>query len=399
MTTTYAERWSAAMMANYGIPPLMLVRGAGTRVWDCDGREYLDLVGGIAVNALGHAHPAVVEAVSAQVARLGHTSNLVATEPALALAERLLALLDPGAARGGRVFFANSGTEANEAALKLGRRTGRQVVVAADGGFHGRTFGSLSITGQQGKRTPFEPLVPEARFVPYGDSAALQAAVGDDTAAVFLEPVQGENGVVVPPAGYLTAARDITSRAGSLLVIDEVQTGVGRTGSWFAHQGDEVRPDVVTLAKGLGGGLPIGACVAFGPAAQLLGPGSHGSTFGGNPVCAAAALAVLDTIEGEDLLARATESGHALAAGIEALESPLVSYVRGRGLLLGVVLQASVARELEVAARAQGLLVNATSADVVRLAPPLVLDDADVAVALDRLAAALAAVTADGVTT
>ncbi len=390
-TTTYTERWNAALMGNYGTPPLTLVRGRGTRVWDDAGREYLDLVAGIAVNALGHAHPAVVGAVSAQVAVLGHTSNLVMNEPTVRLAERLLALLDPAGTRGGRVFFANSGTEANEAAFKLARRTGRGTVVAGDGGFHGRSMGALSITGQEGKRTPFAPLVPGAQFVPYGDAAALAAAVDEDTAAVFLEPVQGENGVVVPPAGYLAAAREITSRAGALLVLDEIQTGIGRTGAWFAHQGEGVLPDVVTLAKGLGGGLPIGACVAFGPAAGLLGPGSHGSTFGGNPVCAAAALAVLDTIEAEGLVAHAATVGGRLAAGIEGLEHPLVSYVRGRGLLLGVVLTAPVAPELEAAARERGLLVNAATADVVRLAPALMLSDADVAVALERFAAALAA--------
>ena len=389
MTSTYAERWSAAMMANYGIPPLTLVRGAGTRVWDAEDREYLDLVAGIAVNALGHAHPAVVEAVSRQVATLGHTSNLVVNEPALVLAERLLTLLDPGGSRGGRVFFANSGTEANEAALKLSRRTGKATVVAAEGGFHGRTMGALSVTGQQGKRTPFEPLLPGVRFVPYGDTAALTGAVDTDTAALFLEPVQGEYGVVVPPAGYLSAARDITCAAGALLVIDEVQTGIGRTGGWFAHQHDDVQPDVVTLAKGLGGGMPIGACVAFGPAAALLGPGSHGSTFGGNPVCAAAALAVLDTIESDNLIKHAAAAGRALAAGIEALDHPLVSHVRGRGLMLGVVLRADVSARVEVAARGVGLLVNAATPDVVRLVPPLILSDDDVVIALERLAAAL----------
>jgi acetylornithine aminotransferase len=396
MTSTYAERWSGAMMPNYGIPPLTLVRGAGTRVWDADDREYLDLVAGIAVNALGHAHPAVVEAVSRQVAQLGHTSNLVVNEPALQLAERLLSLLDPEGARGGRVFFANSGTEANEAALKLSRRTGRTTVVAADGGFHGRTMGALSITGQQGKRTPFEPLLPGVRFVPYGDAAALAAAVDTDTAAVFLEPVQGEYGVVVPPAGYLGAAREIASAAGALLVLDEVQTGIGRTGAWFAHQLDDISPDVVTLAKGLGGGLPIGACVAFGTAAGLLGPGSHGSTFGGNPVCAAAALAVLDTIENDNLIKHAAEAGRALAAGIEALDHPLVSHVRGRGLMLGVVLRADVSARVEVAARGVGLLVNAATPGVVRLVPPLILSDDDVTLAVELLAAALDATNESG---
>jgi acetylornithine aminotransferase len=396
VTSTFTERWSGAMMPNYGTPPLTLVRGAGTRVWDADGREYLDLVAGIAVNALGHAHPAVVEAVSTQVARLGHTSNLVGNEPALRLAERLLSLLDPGGARGGRVFFANSGTEANEAALKLSRRTGRTTVVAADGGFHGRTMGALSITGQQGKRTPFEPLLAGVRFVPYGDTAALAGAVDTDTAAVFLEPVQGEYGVVVPPAGYLGAAREIASAAGALLVLDEVQTGIGRTGVWFAHQLDDVQPDVLALAKGLGGGLPIGACIAFGAAAELLGPGSHGSTFGGNPVCAAAALAVLDTIENDNLIKHAAQAGRELAAGVEALDHPLVSHVRGRGLMLGVVLRADVSARVEVAARGVGLLVNAATPGVVRLVPPLILSDDDVTLAVQLLAAALDATNESG---
>ncbi|GAB3958989.1 hypothetical protein GCM10027614_77610 [Micromonospora vulcania] len=259
--STLAQRWTQSMMDNYGTPPLALVSGAGAVVVDDAGREYLDLVGGIAVNALGHAHPAVVAAVSKQVATLGHVSNLYVAEPPVALAELLLAL----AGRPGRVFFANSGAEANEAAFKLSRRTGRTQVVATRGGFHGRTMGALALTGQPAKADPFRPLPGEVTHVDYGDVAALEAAVTDATAMVILEPIQGENGVVVPPAGYLAAARRITSRHGALLVLDEVQTGVGRTGHWFAHQAEGVEPDVVTLAKGLGGGLPIGACLAFGP--------------------------------------------------------------------------------------------------------------------------------------
>ncbi len=394
--TSYQERWSGALMDNYGTPPLTLVRGEGVRVWDDTGREYLDLVAGIAVNVLGHAHPAVVDAVSRQVATLGHTSNLVVNEPTVQLAERLLALLDPSGARGGRVFFANSGAEANEAALKLSRRTGRTGLVSTDGGFHGRTTGALSLTGQPAKREPFAPLVPGVEFVPYGDAAALTAAVTEDTAAVVLEPIQGESGVVLPPAGYLAAARELTRAAGALLVLDEVQTGIGRTGTWFAHQAEGIEPDVVTLAKGLGGGLPLGACVAFGDAAAYLGPGSHGSTFGGNPVCAAAALAVLDTLERDGLVERAARVGGRLAADLEGLGHPLVSHVRGRGLMLGVVLTAPVAREVEVAAREQGLLVNAPAPDVVRLVPALVLTESDASLALTRLAAALDAVAGAG---
>ena len=363
------DRWAHSVMATYAPPPLALVRGEGAQVWDDLGRDYVDLVGGIAVNVLGHAHPAVVEAVSRQIATLGHVSNLVANEPAARLAERLLDLTG----RDGRVFFCNSGAEANEAAFKLARRTGRPAVVAAEGSFHGRTMGALALTGQPAKRAPFEPLPGGVTFVPYGDEAALRSAVGSWTAAVFLEPVLGEGGVIPAPAGYLAAARSVTAQQGALLVVDEVQTGLGRTGSWFASTGTE--PDVMTLAKGLGGGLPIGACVAFGEAAQLLGPGQHGSTFGGNPVACAAALAVLETIEKEGLCERAEQLGQRLRRGIAALGHPLVEHVRGAGLMLGVVLTAPAAAAVEIAARDRGFLVNTVAPDVVRLLPPLVLTD------------------------
>ena len=365
------SRWSDVMMPSYGEPTLTLVRGDGATVWDDAGNSYVDLVAGIAVNALGHAHPAVVAAVSRQVATLGHTSNLVANEPSLRLAERLLALTG----RDGRVFFANSGAEANEAAFKMARRTGRPSVVAADGAFHGRTMGALALTGQPAKRAPFEPLPGGVSFVPYGDAAALAAAVDGSTAAVVLEPVLGEGGVVPAPAGYLETAREVTRASGALLVLDEVQTGIGRTGAWFAHQAAGVEPDVLTLAKGLGGGLPVSACLAFGDAAALLLPGQHGTTFGGNPVSCAAALAVLDTIEADGLLERAESLGKALSAGISGLGHPLVATVRGAGLMLGVVLTAPVAAEVETAARRHGFLVNAVAPDVVRLVPPLVLTD------------------------
>ncbi|HEX2299189.1 MAG TPA: acetylornithine transaminase, partial [Pseudonocardiaceae bacterium] len=275
-------RWQAALMNNYGTPPLTLARGAGAEVWDVDGRRYLDLLGGIAVNALGHAHPAVVRAVTEQIGTLGHVSNLYITEPVLILAETLLDLL--GATESGRVLFCNSGAEANEAAFKIARRTGRPKIVSTHGAFHGRTMGALALTGQPPKREPFEPMPPGVEFVPYGDASALDAAVDEQTAAVFLEPIQGESGVVIPPAGYLQSARKLTAAQGALLVLDEVQTGIGRTGSWFVHQAVGVTPDVVTLAKGLGGGLPIGACIGVGTAAALLEPGQHGTTFGGNPV-------------------------------------------------------------------------------------------------------------------
>ncbi|HTF11890.1 MAG TPA: acetylornithine transaminase [Asanoa sp.] len=376
---TLIDRWQRSMMDNYGTPPLALVRGTGAVVTDEAGRSYVDMFGGIAVNALGHAHPAVVEAVSRQVATLGHVSNLFVAEPPVALAELLLAL----AGRPGRVFLCNSGAEANEAAFKLSRLTGRGHVVATEGGFHGRTMGALALTGQPAKVDPFRPLPGEVTHVPFGDAAALAAAVTAETAMVILEPIQGENGVVVPPPGYLAAAREITTKHGALLVLDEVQTGIGRTGHWFAHQADGVEPDVITLAKGLGGGLPLGACVAFGPAGDLLAPGQHGTTFGGNPVSCAAALAVIGTIANEGLLDSVKRVGERLRRGIEALDHPLVAEVRGAGLLLGIVLTEPVSGELAGRLRDAGFLVNPVQPNAIRLAPPLILtaDQADAFVA------------------
>ncbi|NJP66883.1 acetylornithine transaminase [Streptomyces spiramenti] len=367
-------RWQGALMDNYGTPRIPLVRGEGARLWDADGKVYLDFLGGIAVNSLGTAHPAVVEAVSRQVATLGHVSNLFTAEPPVALAERLLAL----AGRPGTVYFSNSGAEANEAALKIGRRTGRTHMVAADGGFHGRTMGALALTGQPAKQTPFLPLPGEVTHVPYGDVDALRAAVTEETALFVVEPVQGENGVVPAPDGYLAAAREITRATGTLLVADEIQTGIGRTGHWFATGAAGVEPDVITLAKGLGGGLPIGATLAFGPAAHLLTAGQHGSTFGGNPVSCAAALAVLDTIENEGLLAHVRETGQRLRSAVEGLSHPLVHHVRGSGLLLGIVLNEPVAPRVQQAAQDAGFLVNAVAPDVVRLAPPLIVGKSEV---------------------
>ncbi|OBH90935.1 acetylornithine aminotransferase [Mycobacterium scrofulaceum] len=375
------QRWEAVMMNNYGTPPLALASGDGAVVTDVDGNTYLDLLGGIAVNVLGHRHPAVIEAVTHQMATLGHTSNLYASEPGIALAEELVALLGAEA----RAFFCNSGTEANEVAFKLSRLTGRTKLVAAQGGFHGRTMGSLALTGQPSKQAPFEPLPGYVTHVPYGDADALAAAVDDATAAVFLEPIMGEGGVVVPPEGYLRAARDITARHGALLVLDEVQTGMGRSGAFFAHQHDGITPDVVTMAKGLGGGLPIGACLAVGPAADLMTPGLHGSTFGGNPICAAAARAVLRVIAEKDLTRHAEVLGRSIRHGIEALNHPLIDHVRGRGLLQGLVLTAPRAKEAETAARAAGFLVNAAAPDVIRLAPPLIVTEEQ----LDGFVAAL----------
>ncbi len=368
------QRWDAVMMNNYGTPLVALASGEGAVVTDVDGKTYLDLLGGIAVNVLGHRHPAIIEAVTHQMATLGHTSNFYATEPGIALAEELAALLEAPA----RVFFCNSGTEANEVAFKMSRLTGRTKLVAAQGGFHGRTMGSLALTGQPSKQAPFEPLPGYVTHVPYGDVDALAGAVDDATAAVFLEPIMGESGVVVPPEGYLVAARDITARHGALLVLDEVQTGMGRTGKFFAHQHDGITPDVVTMAKGLGGGLPIGACLAVGPAADLLTPGLHGSTFGGNPVCTAAALAVLRVLAADGLVGRAEVLGKSVRHGIEALGHPLIDHVRGRGLLWGIALTAPRAKDVEAAARDAGFLINAPAPDVIRLAPPLIITEAQI---------------------
>ena len=385
--STLLDRWQAVMMDNYGTPPVALVSGDGAVVTDENGKTYIDFLAGIAVNILGHRHPAVIEAVTAQLNTLGHVSNLYATEPGVALAEALVGQLPADAPA--RVFFCNSGAEANEVAFKLTRLTGRTNIVAAQNSFHGRTMGSLALTGQPAKRAPFEPLPGEVTFVPYGDADALAAAVTDQTAAVFLEPIQGEGGVVVPPAGYLAAAREITRAHGALLVLDEVQTGVGRTGTFYAHAHDGITPDVVTLAKGLGGGLPIGACLAIGPAAGLMTPGMHGSTFGGNPVCTAAALAVVGVLRDDGLIERADTLGKTLAHGIEALGHPLVDHVRGRGLLRGVVLTAQKAKAVETAAREAGYLVNAAAPDVVRLAPPLIITDAQIDAFVSALPAIL----------
>lgn len=389
------DRWEAVMMNNYGTPPLALVGGDGAVVTDADGKRYLDLLGGIAVNLLGHRNRAVIEAVTTQLETLGHTSNLYATEPGIALAEQLVAHLGTSEASEAtgdvtaRAFFCNSGTEANEVAFKITRLTGRTKVVAAQGAFHGRTMGSLALTGQPTKQAPFEPLPGNITHVPYGDAEALAAAVDDSTAAVFLEPIMGEGGVVVPPAGYLAKARELTTKHGALLVLDEVQTGVGRTGAFYAHQHDGITPDIVTLAKGLGGGLPIGACLAVGAAGDLLTPGLHGSTFGGNPVCTAAALAVLKELADKDLVNRAGVLGKTLSHGIEELGHPLVDRVRGKGLLQGIVLTAPTAKTVETAARDAGFLVNAAAADVVRLAPPLILTEDQIDQFLTALPAVL----------
>src|SRR5580693_7875789 len=381
------KRFETAMMLNYGTPPLALARGEGSRVWDADGNRYLDLIAGIAVSALGHAHPAIVAAVTAQVGKIAHTSNLFVHEPGVLLAEKLRGLLHADA----RVFFCNSGTEANEAALKVVRRKQgkeRPVIVAADHSFHGRTMGALAITGKESIRAPFAPFGFDVRWVEYGDAAALAQAVDGQTAAVVLEPTQGEGGVIPAPAGYLAAARAACDAAGALLVLDEIQSGIGRTGAWFSHQAEGVTPDVLTLAKGLGGGLPIGACVGFGDSATALQPGDHGSTFGGNPIACAAALAVLDTIEGADLLKNVKHVGEVLANGIEAIDHPALKGVRGSGLWLAAVLNGNQAVAVTTAARQAGFLVNAVQPDAVRIAPPLILTEAEA----DEFTAALPAI-------
>ena len=365
------ERYTRSVMNTFGKPRLVLTRGEGPYVWDADDKKYLDLLGGLAVNALGHAHPALVEAVTTQLSTLGHVSNFFATEPQVRLAEWLLGLFEVD----GRVFFTNSGAEANEAAFKLTRRTGRTHVVSTEGSFHGRTMGALALTSKAAYREPFEPLPGEVTFVPYGDTQALADAVTDSTAAVVLEPVQGEAGVVIPPADYLANARRITTDHGALLWIDEVQTGMGRTGVWLEHAGpahDEVDPDIVTLAKGLAGGIPIGACIALRECGQLLQPGNHGNTFGGNPVAAAAALAVIETIEKEGLLENAKQVGSLVCEG---LRDDRVIEIRGRGLLIGLDLSEPVAAQVSAVALERGFIVNDPAPNRIRLAPPLVLTE------------------------
>lgn len=369
----WKDRYADSLMNTFGPPKLTLVRGEGAHVWDADGNEYVDLLGGIAVNALGHNHPALVAAVTEQLGTLGHISNFFTSPQQVELAERLVSLLGAGPAK---VFFTNSGTEANEAAFKLTRRTGRTHVVVAEGAFHGRTMGALALTAKEAYRTPFEPLPGEVTFVPFGDADALAAAVTGRTAAILLEPMQGEAGVVVPPEGYLVAARRIADEHGALLWLDEVQTGMGRTGQWFAHHRTGVVPDVVTVAKGLGGGFPIGACIGVGAAGDLLEPGNHGTTFGGNPVACAAALAVIRTIEAEGLLERVTVLGQKIRDGLAA--DPRVAEVRGEGLLIGLDLVADASADVAAAALARGFIINNPTPARIRLAPPLVLTDDDV---------------------
>jgi acetylornithine/N-succinyldiaminopimelate aminotransferase len=370
-------RFRDAMFSYAPTPLKVLARGEGARVWDVDGVEYLDFLAGIAVNALGHAHPVFVDAVSRQAATLAHISNYFASEPQLELAERLKRLTG-----GDRVFFCNSGTEAMEAAIKVARRTGRPRILALEKSFHGRTTGALSITGKPAMREPFEPLMPGPEFLP-STIEALEAAIGPDVAAVVFEPIKGEAGVLDLPEGYLRRARELTAEHGALLILDEIQTGAGRTGEWFAFQAEGALPlgagpDIVALAKGIGGGFPIGALVAFGAAGDLLKPGDHGTTFGGNPLATATANAVLGEIERADLVGNARAMGERIRAGLATLAHPAVTDVSGRGLLIGIGLAGPWANAVATRALELGLIINAAAEDRIRLAPPLTIDGADV---------------------
>jgi len=361
------------MQNNYGVPPITLVKGEGIEVWDEKGKRYLDFLGGIATNILGHAHPAIVKAVTQQVNQLTHISNLYVHTPGVELAEKLRDLTNDSNAR---IFFCNSGAEANEAAIKISRLTGRTRIIAADGGFHGRTTGALSITGQSSKREPFEPLLPDVSFVPFGDVPAMRKAVSKRTALVILEAIQGENGVVVPPAGYLREVRAICDKTGTLFAIDAVQTGMGRTGEWFGFEHEGIAPDIITLAKGLGGGLPLGAMITLGEKTPAFKPGEHGSTFGGNPISCAAAIAAIDFIVKKGILERVAVSGEYLKSQLAKISG--VTQVRGRGLLLGIVLEANIAAAVAAKAATNGLLVNAPSKNVIRIAPALIVSKSEI---------------------
>ena len=370
---TMINRWSNSVQNNYGSPSIALVKGKGIVVTDADGKQYLDFLGGIATNILGHAHPAIVKAVTKQVSILSHVSNFYVHPNALELAEKLASMTGD---KGAKVFFCQSGAEANEAALKLSRRTGKVRVVAAQGAFHGRTMGALSLTGQPSKREPFLPLVKGVKHVPYGDIEAMRKAVTKKTAMVIIEPIMGEAGVIVPPADYLQELRALCDAKGALLVIDAVQTGMGRTGDWFGYEYSGITPDVITLAKGLGGGLPLGAMIALGKAADLFQPGDHGSTFGGNPVTTAAGLAVIKFIESQKLLKKVEKQGAYLMQELALI--PGVSEVRGAGLLLGIELESLKSSDVAIALQKSGVLVNAANPTTIRLAPALIVTDVQI---------------------
>jgi acetylornithine aminotransferase len=367
------NRWNSVVQNNYGTPSIALTKGKGIVVTDADGNSYLDFLGGIATSILGHAHPAIVKAVSKQVSTLGHISNFYAHPNAITLAEKLVAMTGE---KNAKVFFCQSGAEANEAAFKLSRRTGKVRVVAAQGAFHGRTMGALSLTGQPSKREPFLPLIKGVKHVPYGDIEAMRKAISKKTAMVIIEPIMGEAGVIVPPADYLQQLRAICDDKGALLVIDAVQTGMGRTGDWFGYEYSGITPDVITLAKGLGGGLPLGAMIALGKAADLFAPGDHGSTFGGNPVTTAAGLAAIDVIESKKLLNKIKQQGDYLIQELALI--PGVKEVRGAGLLIGIELERLKASEIATAMRDAGVLVNAANPTTIRIAPALIVTDAQI---------------------
>lgn len=371
------ELWESTMVATYGVPTLTLVKGKGAVLTDVAGKKYLDFLGGIATSVVGHAHPKIVSAIKKQAETLTHISNLYMHPSALTLASELISLSGDSSAR---VFFCNSGAEANEAALKLSRKTGRDRIVATEGAFHGRTMGALSMTGQPAKRDPFKPLLPGISHVPFGDVKSLAKSVSRKTAMVILEPIQGEAGVIVPPIGYLKAAREICDEAGALLVLDCVQTGMGRTGQWFGYEQEGVMPDAITLAKGLGGGLPLGALMTFGIASQYFQPGDHGSTFGGNPVSTAAGLAALTVIKEEKLLTNALRQGEAIKGALK----PYVREVRGEGLLLGIELFAQNAKEFAQRLQETGILVNAPRPSTIRIAPPLNISSKEVKSFINR---------------
>ena len=365
-----ADQWPKLMQNNYGTPTLHLTKGKGAEVWDVSGKKYLDLLGGIATNLLGHNHPKVTKAISSQASTLSHVSNFYSHQPGLDLAKELIEMTGDQSAR---VFFCNSGAEANEAALKLSRLTGRKKIVAAQGAFHGRTMGALSLTGQPSKRNPFKPLLKNIKHIPYGDIQALKRSVNARTAMVILEPIMGEAGVVVPPSGYLKAAREICNQTGALLVIDAVQTGMGRTGTWFGFEDEGIKPDVITIAKGLGGGLPLAAMIGLGPAAKLFQPGAHGSTFGGNPICASAALAVIKEIKDKNYQTLNRVKG----ALIQNLISPIVGVesTRGKGLLIGIVVKENRAKAIADKLQQRGFLVNPAAENVIRIAPSYVISE------------------------
>ena len=367
------KQWKSTTQNNYGVPTLALVKGKGIVVTDADGKIYMDFLGGIATNILGHAHPAIVKAVTKQVSTLSHVSNFYAHPNAIELAEELIAMTGDKIAK---VFFCQSGAEANEAALKLSRRTGKVRIVAAQGAFHGRTMGALSLTGQPSKREPFLPLIKGVKHVPFGDIDAMRKAVTKKTAMVIIEPIMGEAGVIVPPADYLQQLRQLCDKNGSLLVIDAVQTGMGRTGDWFGYEYSGITPDVITLAKGLGGGLPLGAMIALGKASELFQPGDHGSTFGGNPVTTAAGLAAIEFIESKGILSKVKKQGAHLIQELALI--PGVKEVRGAGLLLGIELESVKASEVSEAMREAGVLVNAANATTIRIAPALIVSDAQI---------------------